>query len=131
MGRAGSVFMLYATQPRGPGLARRYGPAQPVSPRVRARAPDGPLRQSQRLNTRAKTRDYNKNHDNSPLNQLISADLAPIFRVGSARRASGRVRLHALAQPGGLGLCMQCSPTGPRTPARPTLIGLYPTHLKA
>jgi hypothetical protein len=38
MGRAGSGFMLYITQPRGSGLARRYSPAQPVNPRGRARA---------------------------------------------------------------------------------------------
>jgi hypothetical protein len=37
MGWAGWGFMLYPTQPRGSGLARRYSPAQPVSPRVRAR----------------------------------------------------------------------------------------------
>ena len=49
MGWGGSGFMPYATQPAGSGLARRYSPAQPVSPRVRARAPDGLLRQPQKL----------------------------------------------------------------------------------
>jgi hypothetical protein len=49
MGRAGLGFVLHTTQPRGPGLARWCNLAQPVSPRVRARAPDGPLRQPQKL----------------------------------------------------------------------------------
>jgi hypothetical protein len=52
-------------------------------------------------------------------------------RATQARWVIGRVGLHALAQPAGLGLCAQVNPTGPRTPARPTPVGLYPTHLEA
>jgi hypothetical protein len=41
VGRTGSGFALNVTQPRGLGLAQRCSPAQPVSPRIRVRAPDG------------------------------------------------------------------------------------------
>ena len=52
-------------------------------------------------------------------------------RAVQARRAIGRVGLHALAQPAGLGLRAQVNPTGPITRPSPTQGGFGPTHLEA
>ena len=65
---------------------------------------------------------------------LIEARIVSSYGLcgkSQARRAIGRVGLHALAQPAGLGLRAQVNPTGLITRPSPTQSGFGPTHLEA
>jgi hypothetical protein len=65
---------------------------------------------------------------------LVEARIVSLYGLygkSQARRAIGRVGLHALAQPAGLGLRAQVNPTGPITRPSPTQGGFGPTHLEA